>query len=103
MQRRQVAAEKLRAILQHVEKLEERGGSRSRARDYYDLWRVLRAYGERMELSDFPSLRRAKCAVGNLTFAGPGNFFHDRMLAYVGKTWNQWLGPLVPRLPTRRL
>ena len=33
----EVVAEKLRAILQHVEKLEERGWSRSRARDYYDL------------------------------------------------------------------
>jgi hypothetical protein len=23
----------------------------------------------------------------------------DPMMAYVEKTWNQWLGPLVPRLP----
>lgn len=33
----EIVAEKLRAILQHLEKLEERGWSRSRARDYYDL------------------------------------------------------------------
>ena len=36
----EIVAEKLRAILQHREKLKERGWGRSRARDYYDLWRV---------------------------------------------------------------
>ncbi len=96
----EIVAEKLRAILQHVEELEERGWSRSRARDYYDLWRILRAYKDRMDLSDFASFLREKCAVRNVAFAGPEDFFEDRMLAYVEKTWNQWLGPLVPGLPT---
>ena len=95
----EVVAEKLRAILQHVERLEERGWSRSRARDYYDLWRVLGAYKGRMDLSDFASFLREKCAVRNIAFKGCEDFFQDRMLAYVGKTWDQWLGPLVPRLP----
>ncbi|GAB4258036.1 MAG: nucleotidyl transferase AbiEii/AbiGii toxin family protein [Thermoleophilia bacterium] len=96
----EIAAEKLRAILQHVEKLQERGWSRSRARDYYDLWRLLRAYRDRMDLSDFPSFLREKCAVRNIAFDGPGDFFQERMLVYVEKTWHQWLEPLVPRLPT---
>jgi predicted nucleotidyltransferase component of viral defense system len=96
----EMVAEKLRAILQHVEKLEERGWSRSRARDYYDLWRVLGTYRNRMDLSDFASFLREKCAVRNVAFAGPEDFFPDRMLAYVEKTWDQWLGPLVPGLPT---
>jgi predicted nucleotidyltransferase component of viral defense system len=95
----EILAEKLRAILQHAEMLKERGWSRSRARDYYDLWRVLRAYREQMDLSDCASFLRAKCAVRNVTFAGPEDFFQERMLAYVGNTWNQWLGPLVPGLP----
>jgi len=42
----EIVAEKLRAILQHVAKLDERGWSRSRARDYYDLWRILGEYGD---------------------------------------------------------
>lgn len=96
----EIVAEKLRAILQHVEKLQARGWSRSRARDYYDLWRVLGTYKERLELSDFPSLLREKCAVRNVAFAGPEDFFQKRMLAYVEKTWDQWLGPLVPGLPS---
>jgi len=96
----EIVAEKLRAILQHIEKLEERGWSRSRARDYYDLWRVLGAYWDRMELSDFASFLREKCAVRNVAFAAPDEFFQERMLAYVEKTWHQWLGPLVPNLPS---
>lgn len=95
----EIVAEKLRAILQHVEKFESRGWSRSRARDYYDLWRVLGAYRDRMDLSDFPALLREKCAVRSVAFAVPEDFFHEPMLAYVEKTWDQWLGPLVPGLP----
>lgn len=96
----EIVAEKLRAILQHAEKLEERGWSRSRARDYYDLWRVLETYRDRMDLSNFPSFLREKCAVRKVGFAGPEDFFQERMLTYVEKTRDQWLGPLVPGLPT---
>ena len=96
----EIIGEKLRAILQHVEKLEERGWSRSRARDYYDLWRVLGTYRNQMDFADFGLFLVEKCAVRNVTFAGPEDFFQDRMLAYVEKTWDQWLGPLVPGLPT---
>ncbi|MFQ5479152.1 MAG: nucleotidyl transferase AbiEii/AbiGii toxin family protein [Candidatus Binatia bacterium] len=95
----EIVAEKLRAILQHVKKLRERGWSRSRARDYYDLWRVLGSYRDRMDLSRFPTFLREKCAVRNVAFTGPDDFFQEPMLAYVEKTWQQWLGPLVPDLP----
>ena len=47
-----------------------------------------------------PTFLREKCAVRNVAFTGPEDFFQDRMLAYVEKTWDQWLGPLVPGLPT---
>ena len=96
----EIVAEKLRAILQHVEKLEERGWSRSRARDYYDLWRVLGTYKDQMDLSDFSAFLREKCAVRDVAFTGPEDFFQETMLAYVEKTWDQWLGPLVPGLPS---
>jgi predicted nucleotidyltransferase component of viral defense system len=96
----EIMAEKLRAILQHAEELEERGWSRSRARDYYDLWRVLGTYRNQMDLADFGHLLREKCAVRNLAFDDPQDFLRDRTLAYVERTWDQWLGPLVPELPT---
>ena len=59
----EIVAEKLRALLQQAEMLERRGWSRSRARDYYDLWRVLDAYRDQMDLAGFDSLLREKCAV----------------------------------------
>jgi predicted nucleotidyltransferase component of viral defense system len=95
----EIVAEKLRAILQHVEMLEERGWSRSRARDYYDLWRILGAYREQMDISGFASFLRKKCAVRNVTFKDSEDFFQETMLSYVEKTWQQWLGPLVSGLP----
>jgi predicted nucleotidyltransferase component of viral defense system len=96
----EIIAEKLRAILQHRRMLEERGWSRSRARDYYDIWRILKAYQDRLDLTDFQRLVRAKCQVRGVDFQGPDDFFDDPMLAYVKRTWNQWLGNLVPQLPT---
>jgi predicted nucleotidyltransferase component of viral defense system len=96
----EVVAEKLRAILQHAEQLEERGWSRSRARDYYDLWRILGAYRNQLDISDFMSLLREKCSLRNVTFEGPDDFFQERILAYVERTWDDWLGPLVPVLPS---
>lgn len=95
----EIVAEKLRAILQHMEMLQERGWSRSRARDYYDLWRVLNAYQDQLHLSDFPSFLHAKCAIRNVSFNSPEDFFERTMLNYVEKTWEKWLGPLVPDLP----
>jgi len=96
----EIIAEKLRAILQHVEKLNTRGWSRSRARDYYDLWRVLDTFGDRMNLAGFESFLQEKCAVRGVTFKGSDDFFDVKMLSYVEKTWEQWLGPLVPGLPS---
>lgn len=95
----EIIAEKLRALLQQADMLERRGWSRSRARDYYDLWRVLGTYGDQLDMASFNLLLREKCAVRGVAFAGPEDFFHDRMLAYVKETWEQWLGPLVPGLP----
>jgi len=95
----EVVAEKLRAILQHAEKLHERGWSRSRARDYYDLWRVLNAYRDRLQLDGFASLLQQKCQVRGVGFQGAEDFFQGSMLNYVERTWEQWLGPLVVELP----
>ncbi len=95
----EIAAEKLRAILQHMKKLESRGWGRSRARDYYDLWRVLGTYKDRMDFVGFGNFLRTKCALKNVGFTDEGDFFRDSMLKHVEKTWEQWLGPLVSDLP----
>ena len=96
----EIVAEKLRAILQHTRRLEERGWSRSRARDYYDLWRVLGSYRDQMDFDGFQDLLRSKCARRGVGYGSPADFFQERALAEVERTWQQWLGPLVPGLPT---
>ncbi len=95
----EIIAEKLRAILQHMARLAERGWSRSRARDYYDLWRVLGAFGDQLDLEDFGSLLDVKCAARGVAYAGVEDFFQERMIGLVETTWERWLGPLVPDLP----
>ena len=96
----EIVAEKLRALLLQADMFDRRGWSRSRARDYYDLWRVLGEYGDRMNLDGFDSMLRDKCSVRAVSFTGPDDFFHDAMLVYVEETWERWLGPLVPGLPS---
>jgi hypothetical protein len=95
----EIVAEKLRAILQHAEKLEHRGWSRSRARDYYDRWRVLQTYRDEMRFDDFRTFLAKKCAVRQVAFNGPDAFLEPTLLAYVERTWENWLGPLVVDLP----
>ena len=53
-----------------------------------------------MNLESLDSLLREKCSVRAASFTGPDDFFHDALLAYVEETWEQWLGPLVPGLPS---
>ena len=96
----EVVAEKLRAILQHKEKIERRGWGRSRARDYYDLWRIFGAYRANLDLTDFSKFLWEKCSIKKVGFKGAHDFFPETMLAHVESTWEQWLGPLVPDLPS---
>lgn len=95
----EIVAEKLRAILQHEQRLAERGWSRSRARDYYDLWRILGEYGDQIPRTGFAQLLRKKCAVRQVTFRSPAAFFPRAVLSAVADSWDQGLGVLVPQLP----
>lgn len=95
----EIVAEKLRSILQHEKIFKRRGWTRSRARDYYDLWRILAAHRTYLDVSDFSTFLNKKCIIREVTFSEPDDFFPEGMLSFVEKTWKQWLGPLVPNLP----
>ena len=95
----EIVAEKLRAILQNKRVLEKRGWSRSRARDFYDLWRIFKSYSRSLKLSGFRGVLEKKCAAKGVSFKTAGDFFPSVVMAEVEKTWEQWLGPLVPDLP----
>jgi len=99
----EIIAEKMRAILQHFKKLEERGWTRSRARDYYDIWRILNGYSNALRMEIISSLFLEKCKVKEVEFTNPGDFFDNILLDYIARTWEQWLGPLVPDLPPFKL
>ena len=95
----EVVAEKLCAILQNTDRVKRRGWGRPRARDYYDIWRVLGDYGGEMDFTDFGSFLREKCSRRDLTFEGTEDFFDDDMLAFVGSIWSERLEYLTPELP----
>ena len=52
-----------------------------------------------MKLADFDLLLREKCAIRDVSFTGPNDFFDERVLVNVEETWEQWLGPLVSDMP----
>jgi predicted nucleotidyltransferase component of viral defense system len=95
----EIVAEKMRALLQHRQQLEDRGWSRSRTRDYYDLWRILNHYPHQLKIEILPNLFLEKCKVRKIDFSRPEEFFDKTLVDYATKTWEQWLGPLVPDLP----
>ena len=95
----EVVAEKLRAILQQTEIKERRGWSRSRARDYYDLWRILTEYRDSIDVGEFNALLRQKCAVRGVAFTSWEDFLAAPMLSAVDATWGNSLGRLVTELP----
>ena len=95
----EIIAEKLRAVLQQTRMLRERGWTRSRARDYYDIWRILRNYRSQLVLGNFGSLLSEKCAARGVSYTGPEDFFPQEMLSYVVERWSNSLGPLVESLP----
>ncbi len=95
----EIVAEKMRTILQQFQKLKDRGWSRSPARDYYDIWKILNHYSGQLRTQILPNLFLEKCKVRKVEFNSPEVFFNKTLLNYVAKTWEQWLGPLVPELP----
>lgn len=95
----EIVAEKLRAILQNTKTLEQKGWVRSRARDYYDLWRILSEYKDELDTTDFKILLDQKCAVREVSYAGYESFFSPALQEIVEKSWAQWLEPLLPLLP----
>ena len=95
----EVVAEKLRASRQQLLRLENRGWMRNRARDYYDLWRVLGNYWDRLDLVDFRARLHDKCRLRDVDFGGPEDFFDQRIVDDVEQGWENSLGPLLVDLP----
>jgi len=94
----EIVAEKLRALLQQAARMRARGWSRSRARDIYDLWRLL-TRPEGVDRQAFTPRLLAKCSRKGVGFQGVEDFLAPDLLAEVRRTWKDWLGHLVTDLP----
>jgi predicted nucleotidyltransferase component of viral defense system len=94
----EIAAEKLRALLQSRDKLNSRGWGASRVcRDYFDLWSIL----SREKLTGVPDLVKKKCAVRGVAYRSPDEFVSPELVETARREWNQQLSPFLRNPPER--
>lgn len=95
----EIFAEKLLAMLQNAKKLHERKWSRSRVRDYYDLWKMLTEIDLRVDSKTvFDAFLLKKGDTDD--YMGYKDFFDPLALTAVKRDWHDWLSPMVYPLPS---
>lgn len=87
----ELAAEKLRSILE-----------RGKARDYYDVWRLLRDHAGALDLTLTQQLYRRKCAHKRLENSGIDELMAPRRLAEAERYWDFDLARQLGGLPSFR-
>lgn len=95
----EIVAEKMRALLQTQQKLLKRGWNRPRARDYYDLWRILREYGNELADVNLEALLAQKSAHRGVVYSGRADFFTPELEAEARRHWEGNLAAFVRKLP----
>ena len=95
----EIVAEKLRAILQTQQRLFQRGWNRPRARDYYDLWRILTERAMELRPALVRQILPAKLAVRGVTYKSVEDFFTPALLSETRRHWRSNLAAFVPALP----
>jgi predicted nucleotidyltransferase component of viral defense system len=94
----EVAAEKMRALLQSLARVEERGWGTGRVpRDYYDLWYLLS--NQDFQGNDLTELIRGKAVHRNLQANEASDFFHPALLEIARRQWDKQLRSFVPAAP----
>lgn len=95
----EIAAEKLRALLQVKARLHEKGWGASRVcRDYYDLWNLLQVPG--IKTPDLLPLLAQKCTVREVSFSSSSDFIADDLFDVARSEWLQQVQPFVPDAPS---
>lgn len=95
----EICAEKLRSTRQTHAKLAARGWARSRARDYYDLWHLVRLEPGRLDRPQVAAVLPRKCAHRRVSIESVADVFEPTLLDEVRATWKRTIGPFVPLLP----
>jgi predicted nucleotidyltransferase component of viral defense system len=95
----EVCAEKLRSTRQTQAKLTARAWARPRARDFYDLWHLLRLDAGRLDWTHVTRVLARKCAHRQVAILSVTDVFDPQLLQEVRSSWIRTLGPFVPDLP----
>ena len=95
----EIVAEKLRTLLQTQKKLIERGWNRPRARDYYDLWRILNQYQVGLNADQIMYLLDQKCKHRDVTFKSLEDFFTKELVDEAHRHWDSNLASFIAELP----
>lgn len=95
----EIIAEKLRALLQTHKRLITRGWNRPRARDYYDLWSVLKNYSSAVDNTRLVDMLNKKCQHRDVTYKTVDDFFTPELIKEAHQHWQATLGNLIIGLP----
>ncbi|MCK6479410.1 MAG: nucleotidyl transferase AbiEii/AbiGii toxin family protein [Planctomycetaceae bacterium] len=95
----EIAAEKLRAARQTQARLAARGWAKPRARDFYDLWHLVRIEGSRLDWGRVAGILPRKCALRGVSLRSVADAFDPALLEEVRAGWDRTLGPFVADLP----
>jgi len=95
----EIVAEKLRALLQTHQKLVARGWNRPRARDYYDLWCILKNYSAAVDTNRLIEMLDKKCKHRDVSYQNIDDFFTAELVKEANQHWQATLGVLVRELP----
>lgn len=95
----EIVAEKMRGLLQWAKKLDEKPFAKARARDYYDLWKILSSYREGLDLSEFAGFLRQKCENKDVKYDNVDSFFDPRVIAQAKQSWETTLSHMALDLP----
>ncbi len=99
----EIIMEKLRAILQQIVKLHERGWGRSRARDFYDIWMIYNKYHDSLDNELIRANIQKKFAIKQVEFKSINDFFDNKYIDELTRTWEQWLKAHVSELPSSEI
>jgi predicted nucleotidyltransferase component of viral defense system len=96
----EIVAEKLRTPLQAQKRVDEQSWARNCARDYYDLWYLLRLEGDVVDLPTAIEILHQKCAVRDVSYKEADDFFPPLVVSEAERQWETSLADLVRSLPS---
>nr|ART39121.1 H347 [uncultured bacterium] len=96
----EIAAEKLRALLQSRRHLDEQGWLRNRPRDLFDLNYLWHQADYRVDWAAVAALLPAKAEAYEVHYDGPESFLDEQVLAGIEGDWQAQLANFVVDLPS---